>query len=165
MNPAARDDLLVRELADEAVVYDFATARAHCINPAALQVFRLCDGQKSVKQIARALGAPFDEGTVWIAVGALAKAKLLREPAPVPPVDHSRRRFFRTAAATALVPLVWSIVAPTPAYAASCTVNCVPASACMVVGTCCGASGTAAHSCNGSMCEGNAGLCMGCTCL
>ena len=98
MNPTAREDLLVRELADEAVVYDFTSARAHCINPTALRVFRLCDGRATVKQIAQKLGAPCDEALVWAAIDQLARAKLLREPAPRPPVDYARRRFLRTAA-------------------------------------------------------------------
>ena len=142
MKPLARrDGLVIRSLADETLVYDRERHQAHCLNPAAASVFRLCDGEHSAGEIALLLGATLDptarSAIVSTALTQLAEARLLAgEPADllaapaVPPatpakaVDASRRELLLRVGAALLVPAIASIVAPTPAEAASAA--CVP---------------------------------------
>jgi hypothetical protein len=123
--PRARKDCLSRKLDDELLIYDPQRHEGHCLNSTAAAVWKLCDGKNSPSQIAgivsRQLAARVDEPIVQLALERLADVHLLVEP--VMPVElPSRRAAIRRigiAAAVAL-PLIVSIVAPTPAHAASC---------------------------------------------
>lgn len=160
---------------DEVVVYDFRSNRARCLNPTAAAVFRLCDGTHTPRQIAaeltRTLGAPCDEEMVWMALAKLDEGALLDPPLGDRAVDLDRRRLLKKMALTAglsiALPAVWSIVAPTPAYAAS-AIACYPPGDCTGNGTppgCCN-NGGRAFSCTGagaSMCMGTTATCDGMT--
>ena len=127
-----REGLVVRELPDEVLIYDQERHKAHCLNSTAAFVFKQCDGRTTVREIAArlpgALELPADEGLVWMALDRLGKAHLLEtRVAPTDGARFSRRTLLRRlgVGAAALLPLVSSIVAPTPAEAAaSCTNNC-----------------------------------------
>jgi hypothetical protein len=128
-NPLARrEGLVIRELADEVLVYDLDRDRAHCLNQTAAFVWQRCDGRTSTSEIARALGkgasAPVDEKLVWIALDQLAENDLLKRRLVTPPSlpGINRRQMVRTLglAAVVAVPLVTSIVAPTAVQAATC---------------------------------------------
>lgn len=125
--PRRREDkLLVRELADEVLVYDLARYRAHSLNATAALVWRRCDGRTSVEDLARhvreALGLPDAEAVVGLALRQLRRARLLDGPAPVGAVRFTRRDVVRKlGAAAALAPVVMSIVAPSARAAASDT--------------------------------------------
>jgi hypothetical protein len=129
--PRARLDCLSREFDFELLVYDPQRHVGHCLNATAAAAWKLCDGNNSPSQIARTLSrrlsAPVDESVVLLALDQLADAQLLVEPEV--PVDRpSRRAAIRRigiAAAIAL-PLITSIVAPTPAQARSCLHSGVP---------------------------------------
>ncbi|HEV2909481.1 MAG TPA: PqqD family protein [Candidatus Eremiobacteraceae bacterium] len=166
MKPAVRTDLVMCNVRDEIVVYDFRSHQARCLNQTAAAVFKLCDGTRTPRQIAaeltRTLGAPCDEEMVWMALAKLDESGLLDPPLGARAPDLDRRRLLKKMALTAglsiALPAVWSIVAPTPAYAASGAVACIPASACMGVNDppgCCNDGGGHAGTCNG------AGMCMG----
>jgi hypothetical protein len=127
--PKARaEGLVVRELADEVLVYDLDTHRAVCLNSAAAAVWRLCDGHRTAADIRRALektaGDALPEEVVWLALEHLGRDRLLdarvRRPAQL--VGITRREMIRRVGLTAAiaVPVITSIVAPTPADAASC---------------------------------------------
>src|SRR5882762_9744546 len=123
--PRARVDCLSREFGNEVLVYDLQRDVGHCLNSTAAAAWKLCDGNSSPPQIARTLSRQLstrvDEAVVLLALDQLAAAHLLVEP-EVPVERLSRRVALRRigiAAAIAL-PLVTSIVAPTPAHAASC---------------------------------------------
>jgi hypothetical protein len=123
--PRARVDCLSREFGDEVLVYDLQRDMGHCLNSTAAAAWKLCDGNNSPSQIARTLSrqlsAPMHESVVLLALDQLADAHLLVKPV-VPAKRLSRRVAIRgigIAAAIAL-PLVTSLVAPTPAHAASC---------------------------------------------
>ena len=126
MKPVARKNgLLLRELADEVVVYDQERHEAHCLNHTAAIVFRHADGRRSVADLAALLSpdaAPEAEGLVELALGQLGEAHLL-EGAPLPAPDHglARRDVMRRVGigAAVLLPLVSSILAPSPAEAAA----------------------------------------------
>ena len=165
MKPRARTEgLVVKELDGEVLVYDLKRHQAHCLNPTAALVFRSCDGQTSVKEIARhlhsKLKAPADERLVWLALDRLGRARLLEERTSPPPelVRCSRREWMRkvglVGGLTVLLPLVTSIVAPTPAEAAA---TCVASCAGQPFGTPCSSTAPANCFCT---CDG-LGACVG----
>jgi hypothetical protein len=148
--PQARVDCLSQEFRDEVLVYDLQRDVGHCLNSTAAATWKLCDGSNSSSHIARTLSrklsAQVDESMVLLALDQLADAHLLVEPV-VPAKRLSRRVAIRRigiAAAIAL-PLVTSVVAPTPASAASCFPN---GHACISAAQCCtGVCGVISHIC------------------
>jgi hypothetical protein len=158
MKPRARKQgLVLKELPDEILVYDLARHHAHCLNRTAGIVFKHCDGETSVQELAALLdgeaGQPADENLVWLALEQLEKAELLEEQLrPLPESGpRSRREMMKRMglAAATLLPLVTSIVAPTPAEAAA---SCVTLCTGMPFGTRCG-------DCIDDYCDG-AGACV-----
>jgi hypothetical protein len=75
--------LIVKVIHDETLVYDLPRHAATCLNEFAAKVWRECDGEKSVADIADTLGE--DERTVWLALYELNKSKLLVEEIALPP--------------------------------------------------------------------------------
>lgn len=122
--PQARtNNLVVRELDDETLVYDVERDEAHCLNHTAALVWRSCDGKTTVKQAARALQreleAPVGEDLVWLAITQLKRFHLIERANKLPSV--SRRSLVLKYAPLALaLPVIMSISAPTPVQAASC---------------------------------------------
>lgn len=149
---ARQDDLVVRELPGELLVYDTETHEAHCLNETAAFIWRQCDGQTSVPEIAQRLssetGAEVDEELVWVAAEDLWKRQLLvGEAAPARERTMSRGKLVKRAALVAAVsvPVVTSMVAPRAAQAASCI---PPGGACDGVTPCCSTNQT----CTGGTC-------------
>lgn len=144
--PSARKSkLVVRELAEEVLVYDEETHRAHCLNRTAALVWKHCDGRTPVRVIAASVGeqlsSPVPDEVVWLALDQLAEFDLLA-PGPARPAATnlmSRRKMIRRLglAAAITLPLITSIVSPTPAHAQSggtpCdeTTPCPPGQACV----------------------------------
>jgi hypothetical protein len=127
LKPRARTDLAKSDVRDELVVYDFDTHQARCLNATAAAVFKRCDGTRTPAEMARELGC--DEDVVWMALAQLDEGALLAMPLEQRRrVDPGRRALLKKMALTAglsiALPAVWSIVAPTPAYAASTPVIC-----------------------------------------
>lgn len=129
MTPQARcDRLIVQEMGEETVIYDEQRDRIHLLNRTAALVWGRCDGTRTASEIAGILqgelAAPVTEEIVWFALDRLDKAHLLRERLARPPaVSLSRRQMLRKAALVGgislLLPVVQSMVAPTPAMAMS----------------------------------------------
>jgi hypothetical protein len=119
------DDLVVRELDGETLVYDRRRHKAHCLNRAAALVWRRCDGATSVADLAKLLHEhlqmPADDAVVWLALDRLGRAHLLAERVEQPPVERFSRRDLarKLGIATVVVPLVMTILAPTAAAAGS----------------------------------------------
>jgi hypothetical protein len=125
IRPRARTNRLVtRNLDDELLVYDLDRHKAYCLNQIAMQVFRHCDGESTISNMARrigdALGMPVSEEVIRLSLARLEKAHLL-DGAVGATVLTSRRDMFRTLgkAAVAVVPLVTALSVPTSAQAAS----------------------------------------------
>ncbi|MBN1422742.1 MAG: HPr-rel-A system PqqD family peptide chaperone [Planctomycetes bacterium] len=57
--PAAREDLVIRELDEEVIVFDPATSNAHTLNPTAAAILLLCDGSRDGDEIAREVARTF----------------------------------------------------------------------------------------------------------
>lgn len=150
--PRARTDkLIIRELPDEVLVYDLERDKAHCLNQTAALIWRNCDGHTTAgelaRKLARAISPPPDEQMIWFALKQLGNDHLLVEPVilPVQMQGLTRRQMIRALGLTAAValPLVTTIVAPTPAQAHTCIGSGGP---CAQSSDCC--SGL----CNGGTC-------------
>src|SRR4051812_39735813 len=128
VKPRARTEgLVVEALPDETLVYDTDRDVAHCLNVTASMVWRHCDGSNTTKQIARSVSVdldhPVDETFVWVALDQLGRHHLLTDSSPPSLISGmSRREVMKALAVSAAVavPVVASIVAPTPAQAATC---------------------------------------------
>jgi hypothetical protein len=112
--PSRRADLLSEDLGEELVVYDLVRQQAHCLNRMARLVFRWCDGETDIAELAsRAtaeLGVVVQGSDIEHVVGRLSQANLLSG------VAVSRRELGRVARA-GLTGLVVSIAVPTVAQA------------------------------------------------
>jgi len=142
MPQARRSGLIVKEVDSEVLIYDQERNKAHCLNPTSSKVWKYCDGKTTVADACSALthdlATPVDEKLVWYAVDQFSQDHLLEElvmPAFMMP-GLSRRQMVRTLglAAAVAVPLVTSILAPTPAQAATCITQGNP---CSAAGLCC----------------------------
>jgi len=125
---ARRNDLLVENVLAETIVYDSFTHRVHCLNPTASAVWKHCDGKRGIEELAARVGAelsaPCDQSSIEIALQQLSEADLLVKPikASRSRKELSRRDLLRhTRTAAILLPVVVSVLAPTPAMAVSCT--------------------------------------------
>jgi hypothetical protein len=125
---ARRENLVIRELPDELLVYDLDKDDGHCLNRTAAFVWKHCDGRTSVPEIARRLGqesrSEINEKVIWLALHQLSRKRLLEKPvaAPVWMPGIDRRQMIRVLGVGAIVavPLITTVVAPTALAAASC---------------------------------------------
>jgi hypothetical protein len=125
--PRARTEgLVIKALPDEVLVHDLARHRTHCLNGPAAAVWRLCDGQRTLGQIARQLGqapeARWSDEAVRLALDELGRAHLLTDVLTGRPDAGGmtrRQTLQRLAAAAVVVPTVATIVAPRAADAQS----------------------------------------------
>ena len=140
--PHARtEDLVIRELDDETLIYDIERDTALCLNQTAALVWQQCDGTTTATEAARALQAklnrPIDADMVWLAVNDLSRFHLVGSVDK--PVRVSRRALvLKYAPALALLPVIASIAAPPAAQAASCSGSCGYFAGCPVNCSCVG---------------------------
>lgn len=124
---ARTDGLIVKELGQELAIYDEREHRAHELNATAASVWRHCDGESSIRDIAAAMaaesGLPADEEIVKLGIEQLSRGGLLEEIQSGFDAPTSRRQVIRrlglVGSAALLLPAVTTIVAPTRAMAAS----------------------------------------------
>jgi coenzyme PQQ synthesis protein D (PqqD) len=155
MPKARKNQLIIKELPDETLVYDQASDKAHCLNETAAIVWKNCDGKNSIAEITASLGTqaerPVDETLVWLALEQLEKFKLLEDVPTVPRVfaGMSRRHLMRNLGVAAVaLPMVVSIIAPTPSMAASvCGQTCGSNADCAGIPGCTTCSGPNPKTC------------------
>jgi hypothetical protein len=123
------DDLVVKELPNEVLIYDLENNKAYCLNETARAVMQECDGKKTADDAVSVLNArlktPVNEEMVWLAIDQLKKAGMVADDyiLPVQTSRVSRRKMLQSAAALGLaLPMVTALVAPTSIHAQS---NCV----------------------------------------
>jgi hypothetical protein len=122
---ARHEAIIAKELRGEFVLYDERAQRAHELNAPAAAVWRHCDGKTSVGDLAAALAAetdlPADEEIVRLALAQLSKAGLLEGPPDAFAAGVSRRQIIQRLglAGAFLLPIVSTLVAPSPAMAQS----------------------------------------------
>lgn len=124
--PLARtDQLVVRELPDEMLVYDLDRHKAHCLNKASAIVWQHCDGKMTVAEVARLLEGELatlvDDDVVWLALGQLRRFHLLEaENNTMLEMKVTRRDLVRKYLPAALaLPVILSISSPAAAQAVS----------------------------------------------
>ena len=148
--------LVVQEFQNELLIYDKERHRAHCLNEMAASIWRHCDGQTSIADIAKRVpkdlkSAPtVDERVVWYALKQLNRDHLLEQEISVPSDvlqtfggRLNRRSMMQALGLTAIValPLVTSMASP----------NSVDATSCLPPGSTCS---TGVQCCNG-LCNSN----------
>lgn len=126
---ARKEGLVIQEMPDEALVYDMANNKAHCLNKTAAFVWKKCDGKNSVADIKNLLAAetnnPVQEDFIWLAIDQLNDKNLLEEKMSAPFAGESRRNVIKKIGLAAVIalPVVTSLVAPAPAHAGSSCVG------------------------------------------
>jgi hypothetical protein len=140
IKPHARaDELVVRDLDDEVLVYDLNKHEAVTLNSFAAAVWRACDGTRTVSELGAKLqdqmpGSDVPEESIWGALDMLSQCDLLEERV-MRPAQQSRRDLIKVMGKGAIaLPIVTMIVVPTPAHAASCA--CVTPGDCLVQTAC-----------------------------
>jgi hypothetical protein len=122
--PQRRRTAHVETLHGELCIYEWTTNTVHALNPAAARVWEMCDGVTTIEEMAAAirrdLNAPGATAIVEHALAQFDRAGLL-EPGTFAGVGAvvSRRALLRRIGAAAAIPVVTSIVAPTPLAAQS----------------------------------------------
>lgn len=111
--------ITVQDVETETLLYDERSHKAWCLNRSAGCIWRLCDGQRSVDQIAVAaaaeLGAPVSEDIVLLTLAELREKHLLLPTADeLLPQGITRRRMISRAGLTAaaLLPVIATLTAP-----------------------------------------------------
>jgi hypothetical protein len=122
MLPKARTDgVLTEPVEDELIVYDRERHLAHRLNATAALVWRNCDGQRTIAELARLVsqqcGQEIDEDVTRLALLRLNEADLLAGSAEIANTLSRRAAVRRLARMSGIVllPVVTTIVAPTPA--------------------------------------------------
>lgn len=128
MPTARKENIVVKEIRQETLVYDLTSNRAVCLNQTSALAWHCCDGRNSIegiiKKMSSVLRHDISEEFVWLALDQLNTEGLLEnyELPTSPFAGISRRNLIRNigfASAIAL-PLVSSIVAPRSIGAQSC---------------------------------------------
>lgn len=140
-----RHGVVSQEVDGETLLYVEETHQASCLNPPAVRIWRLCDGERTVEQIAAQLQLGGE--LVAQAIVSLGAAGLLENADALPPgVNLARRRM--VSVGLVAVPLILLVMAPTAAHAGSpCTPN----------GAECGMG--IPPCCNGAPCPPTGGTC------
>ena len=158
--PIARTkELIIEETADEVLVYDLNTDKAHCLNRISASIWKSCDGEKTEGDIAaileREFKTPMSIQVVKLGLEELAGYGLLQEDPSAPPrAQVSRRRLIQHLGLTAAIalPLVMSITAPTAAGAGGSTTDPCIANPRAVGCPCQSDQDCDSANCNGGIC-------------
>jgi hypothetical protein len=123
------DRITVQEVDTETLVYDERTHKAWCLNRSSACVWRLCDGQNTVAEIAAVVSAELEsavtEDLVLLTLEELREKGLVESgAAEILPQGISRRQMMGRVglAAAALLPVIAALTAP-PAMAQSGSVG------------------------------------------
>jgi hypothetical protein len=127
---ARKSGLVVQEMPDEVLVYDLESNKAHCLNQSAALIWRSCDGDNSVSEIAKLVeaqaGGKVTEDFVWLAIDQLSENNLLEKQIASTFAGQSRREVIKKIGLASMVaiPVIASLVAPQSALAStSCACN------------------------------------------
>lgn len=142
-----QNDIVVQRLEDEVLIYDLSSHKAFCLNDTSGLVWQMCDGNRSVGDIAGEIGRTMktsvSEELVKLAIDGLKKDNLLENGAEIETnlSGLSRREVIKKIALTSAValPIISSLVAPKAASAASvltCTASACNCSQAGIVTSC-----------------------------
>jgi hypothetical protein len=128
LKPLARlEEIVVREVGNEVLVYDLRKSKAYCLTESAAFIWNNCDGNNSVEQIREKVrekfGSEVSKEFVLLALEELNREGLLENPVETELSKVSRREALRKVGLAAVIalPLVASLSVPNTALAsASC---------------------------------------------
>jgi hypothetical protein len=138
---ARKEGLVVQEMAEEVLVYDLNSNKAHCLNQTAAFVWKSCDGTNSISEITKLFemetGASVHEDLIWLAIDQLSEKNLLNREMTTTLTGRSRREVIKKIGLATVValPIVASLTAPTSALA-STSCACVNPGGCITQTTC-----------------------------
>jgi hypothetical protein len=156
-----KDEIVIQEVDGEVLIYDLRNDKAFCLNETSAAIWKLCDGNTSVADIAgrvaKDVKATNNEDIVWLALDQLKKEKLI-DGGLEAGYDHfegmSRRQVVKKIGLSSLVaiPVVASMVAPVAAQSTSvCNGTCRCMNPVGAAGECAGEPGAGFINCNNIM--------------
>lgn len=122
---ARKQNLIVKDLGNEVMLYDSQRKKAFCLNQTSAAVWKRCDGKTTVAEITHALQTidpSLGESVAWFALHQLESDGLLEKTVAAPSEAQGLTRkelIKKFGVAAAFIPLVAALVAPTPAKASS----------------------------------------------
>jgi hypothetical protein len=128
-----KSNIVVQELGSDILIYDLSENKAFSLNKTSALIWQLCNGSRTVSDIAKNLSEKLDssinEDFVWLGLEGLKKENLLENPNEISTEfgGLSRRELIYKAgfATSVALPYISSLIAPTAANAqsaVSCTV-------------------------------------------
>jgi hypothetical protein len=133
MKPKARtNEIILKQLKDETLVYDLKTNRALCLNETLAMVWEHCDGFKSVDDIRiileNQLKAKVDNDLIILALDQLRSNDLLENEETTSGLFEgmSRREVIRKVGLTAMITLPMISIVTAPSAASAQSGACVP---------------------------------------
>lgn len=123
---AQKQNIVIQELENETLIYDLNINKAFCLNSTSAMIWQLCNGEKTVAEIAdlmsKDLKMSVSEDFVWLAINDLQKENLVEFGNNKPFLKgKSRRELIRKIGFASMValPIVSSLVAPNAVEAQS----------------------------------------------
>jgi hypothetical protein len=121
------ENLVVKELSSELLVYDLETNKAYCLNETARLILDECNGTNSIDEAVDSLNHKLktnvNEEIIWMMIEQFKKSNFLKGDyeVPIQTSKVSRRKMLQTAASLGIaLPIVASLVAPVATHAQSC---------------------------------------------
>ena len=122
------ENIVLQNVANETLVYDIKSNRAHCLNESSALIWKMCDGKTSVSemaaQLSKQLKAVITEEYVSVAVDQLKRENLLDNADEIQSgyKGLSRRDVIRRVGMTSIIalPMISAVVAPSSVSAQSC---------------------------------------------
>ena len=120
--------IVVQEAKGELLIYDLKINKAYCLNKTSAMVYQLCDGNNAIsdfsKELSKKLKLTVTDDLIWLAIDQFREVDLLSNTEEIKTKFEglSRRDVIKKVGFASMValPVISSLVAPTPAMAASC---------------------------------------------
>lgn len=125
--PKARNEnIVVQELENEVLIYDFQTDKAFCLNETLSTIFGHCDGKTSFDELKRRYR--YTDDLIYLALDELQSRNLVESEKITHFAGMSRREVIRKVGLGTMfaLPVITGLVAPNAANAASCGVCNLP---------------------------------------
>ena len=122
-------NLVVKELPNELLIYDLERNKAFCLNQTARLIMDECDGitaiDEAVNSLNHKLKSKMSEDMIWMVLEQLKDANFIEKnyEIPIQTTRVTRRKILQSAATLGIaLPIITSLIAPTAAHAQSgCT--------------------------------------------
>ena len=120
---AKTENIVVQQLNDETLIYNLTTNQAFCLNETAAKVFELCDGIATFDKLKTKY--QLTDEIIYLALDGLKKDNLIESDYVSPFAGMNRREVIKKVGLTSMItlPILFSLVAPSAAQAASVCIN------------------------------------------